>query len=74
MPAVYDGGTLSEAYEKNFPVLAGQRGSVCLVRLDPGGVREPHWCGQVRFGVCEDFLLGHAADVLGRFASPEPAR
>jgi len=42
-PAVHDGGTLRGAHEKNFPVLAGQQGSVYLVHLDPGGVREPHW-------------------------------
>lgn len=28
--------------------------------------------GRVRFGVCEDFLLGHAADVLGRFRGAHP--
>lgn len=42
-PAVHDGGTLRGAHEKNFPVLEGQQGSVYLVHLDPGGVREPHW-------------------------------
>ncbi|MFD5090678.1 cupin domain-containing protein [Amycolatopsis thailandensis] len=42
-PVVHDGGTLRGAHEKNFPVLAGQQGSVYLVHLDPGGVREPHW-------------------------------
>ena len=42
-PAVFDGGTLRGANEHTFPVLAGQQGSVYLVHLDPGGVREPHW-------------------------------
>ncbi|WP_328608007.1 LysR substrate-binding domain-containing protein [Amycolatopsis sp. NBC_00345] len=28
--------------------------------------------GRVRFGVCEDFLLGQAADVLGRFRGTHP--
>ncbi|OLR94436.1 LysR family transcriptional regulator [Actinokineospora bangkokensis] len=28
--------------------------------------------GRVRFGVCEDYLLGHAADVLGRFRRVHP--
>ncbi|MCG8917168.1 LysR substrate-binding domain-containing protein [Actinokineospora sp. PR83] len=28
--------------------------------------------GRVRFGVCEDFLLGHAADVLSRFRGAHP--
>lgn len=42
-PLTYDGGTLRGAHEGNFPVLAGQQGSVYLVRLEPGGIREPHW-------------------------------
>ncbi|WP_225731171.1 MULTISPECIES: cupin domain-containing protein [unclassified Nocardia] len=42
-PARFDGGTLQGAHEDNFPVLAGQSGSVYFVRLEPGGVREPHW-------------------------------
>lgn len=42
-PMRYDGGTLQGAHEGNFPVLAGQRGSVYFVRLEVGGIREPHW-------------------------------
>ncbi|WP_069163408.1 cupin domain-containing protein [Nocardia altamirensis] len=42
-PLRFDGGTLQGAHEGNFPVLAGQQGSVYLVRLEPGGIREPHW-------------------------------
>ncbi|OLR94435.1 cupin domain-containing protein [Actinokineospora bangkokensis] len=42
-PSNYDGGNLRGANEQNFPVLAGQDGSVYLVHLDPGGIREPHW-------------------------------
>lgn len=42
-PSHYDGGTLRGAHEKNFPVLAGQDGAAYFVRLDPGGIREPHW-------------------------------
>ncbi|MCG8917169.1 cupin domain-containing protein [Actinokineospora sp. PR83] len=42
-PTTYDGGNLRGANEQNFPVLAGQNGSVYLVHLDPGGIREPHW-------------------------------
>ncbi|WP_406629400.1 cupin domain-containing protein [Amycolatopsis sp. WGS_07] len=42
-PATFDGGSLRGAHEQNFPVLAGQQGSVYLVHLDPGGLREPHW-------------------------------
>ncbi|OXR41869.1 Oxalate decarboxylase OxdC [Nocardia cerradoensis] len=39
----YNGGTLQGAHEQNFPVLAGQNGAAYFVRLDPGGIREPHW-------------------------------
>jgi oxalate decarboxylase len=42
-PEDFAGGQLRGAHERNFPVLTGQRGSVYLVRLEPGGVREPHW-------------------------------
>ncbi|MDT8914099.1 cupin domain-containing protein [Amycolatopsis sp. PS_44_ISF1] len=42
-PATYHGGTLRGATEHTFPVLSGQQGSVYLIHLDPGGVREPHW-------------------------------
>lgn len=40
---VFDGGALQGAHEQNFPVLQGQNGAVYLARLEPGGVREPHW-------------------------------
>ncbi|MBF6125589.1 cupin domain-containing protein [Nocardia brasiliensis] len=42
-PLRFNGGTLQGAHEGNFPVLAGQQGSVYLVHLEPGGIREPHW-------------------------------
>ncbi|MFR9751061.1 cupin domain-containing protein [Nocardia sp. 004] len=42
-PKQFDGGNLRGAHENNFPVLAGQNGSVYSVRLEPGGIREPHW-------------------------------
>jgi oxalate decarboxylase len=42
-PTVFDGGTLQGATEENWPVLKNQQGSVYLARLEPGGVREPHW-------------------------------
>ncbi|GAA1978690.1 cupin domain-containing protein [Amycolatopsis minnesotensis] len=42
-PTTFDGGTLRGANEDTFPVLAGQNGSVYLVHLDVGGIREPHW-------------------------------
>ncbi|MYW94213.1 cupin domain-containing protein [Amycolatopsis rubida] len=39
----YSGGRLRNADEKTFPILAGHDVSGVLVRLEPGGVREPHW-------------------------------
>ncbi len=42
-PSVFDGGTLQGATAENWPILSGQQGSVYLARLEPGGVREPHW-------------------------------
>ncbi|WP_028477231.1 cupin domain-containing protein [Nocardia sp. CNY236] len=42
-PLRFDGGDLRGAHENNFPVLAGQCGSAYVVRLEPGGIREPHW-------------------------------
>ncbi|WP_228836053.1 cupin domain-containing protein [Nocardia brasiliensis] len=42
-PLTFDGGTLRGANEQNFPVLAGQEGSVYFIHLEPGGIREPHW-------------------------------
>lgn len=42
-PNAFDGGSLRGAHEGNFPVLAGQDGSVYFVHLDVGGIREPHW-------------------------------
>ncbi|RJQ79001.1 cupin domain-containing protein [Pseudonocardiaceae bacterium YIM PH 21723] len=42
-PTVFDGGDLRGAHHQNFPVLEGQNGSVYLIRLEVGGIREPHW-------------------------------
>lgn len=42
-PEVFDGGTLQGATEENWKILEGQQASVYLSRLEPGGVREPHW-------------------------------
>jgi len=42
-PNRYEGGTLRGANEDDWDILKGQEGSVYLVRLEPGGVREPHW-------------------------------
>jgi oxalate decarboxylase len=41
--ATFDGGSLRQAHEDNFPILKGQQASVVLVTLQPGGIREPHW-------------------------------
>jgi oxalate decarboxylase len=37
------GGTVQLAYEKDFPVVAGQNAAMALVVLKKGGIREPHW-------------------------------
>ena len=42
-PNVFDGGTLQGAIEDNWKILSNQQASVYLARLEPGGVREPHW-------------------------------
>jgi oxalate decarboxylase len=39
--AVCDGGTRAMANEENFPLLKGM--SLYSLRLDSGGIREPHW-------------------------------
>jgi oxalate decarboxylase len=36
-------GTVQQAYEDGFPILKGQKGSMALVVLKKGGIREPHW-------------------------------
>ncbi|MFM9033144.1 MAG: cupin domain-containing protein [Mycobacterium sp.] len=42
-PINYDGGSLQQAHEDNFPILKGQEASIQLITLQPGGIREPHW-------------------------------
>lgn len=42
-PTDFDGGSLQQAHEENFPILTGQQASIVLVTLQPGGIREPHW-------------------------------
>ena len=42
-PDRFDGGTLRGANADNWKIMRGQEGAVYLVRLEPGGVREPHW-------------------------------
>jgi oxalate decarboxylase len=42
-PNQFEGGTLQGATEQNWKLLSRQNGSVYLARLQPGGVREPHW-------------------------------
>jgi oxalate decarboxylase len=41
--ATYRGGTIQQANEDTFPILSGQDASISFTRLQPGGVREPHW-------------------------------
>ena len=36
-------GTVQQAYEDGFRILAGQKASMALVVLKKGGIREPHW-------------------------------
>lgn len=63
-PKNYDGGQLFNANEETFPILFGQDVSGVLVRLQPRGIREPHWhpsawelhyviSGTARFSVLE---------------------
>jgi oxalate decarboxylase len=42
-PDVFTGGTLQGATGDNWKILAGQQASVYLARLEPRGLREPHW-------------------------------
>lgn len=42
-PSMFEGGTLQGAMEENWKILSNQQASVYLARLEPGGVREPHW-------------------------------
>ena len=39
----FDGGSLQGAHSGNWPILSEQKGAVYLARLEPGGIREPHW-------------------------------
>jgi oxalate decarboxylase len=42
-PVQFDGGNLRGANGENWPTLAGQEGSVYVVNLEAGAMREPHW-------------------------------
>jgi oxalate decarboxylase len=42
-PDVFTGGTLQGATGDNWKILSGQQAAVYLARLEPCGVREPHW-------------------------------
>jgi oxalate decarboxylase len=42
-PDVFTGGSLQGATGDNWKILSGQQASVYLARLEPGGIREPHW-------------------------------
>lgn len=39
----FDGGSLQGAHSENWPIVVSQKAAVYLVRLTPGGIREPHW-------------------------------
>lgn len=39
----FEGGSLQGAHRENWPVFVDQKAGVYLVRLGPGGIREPHW-------------------------------
>jgi oxalate decarboxylase len=39
----FNGGELRGASVHEFPILKGQQGALYSVKLDVGGVREPHW-------------------------------
>lgn len=57
-------GTVSKLTVKNLPTLAGSDAAMFLLRLKPGGLREPHWhpnaweldycvSGRVQFGIVD---------------------
>jgi oxalate decarboxylase len=61
---VTDYGTVTKCTVKNMPTLAGSDAAVFLLRLKPGGLREPHWhpnaweidyvtSGHVRMGIVD---------------------
>jgi len=37
------GGSVAECDKRNFPVLQGGEAAIFLLKLAPGGLREPHW-------------------------------
>lgn len=79
-PSRFAGGDLRGAVADNWSVLKGQQGSAYLARLEPGGVREPHWhpsawemnfvvSGEVRWslvgpGGTGDAFAGKAGDLV----------
>lgn len=40
---VFNGGGLQGAHCENWPLVKGQNAAVYIARLEPGGIREPHW-------------------------------
>ena len=42
-PNALPGGSIAGANEGNWPILKSQHCSIYMIRLEPGGVREPHW-------------------------------
>lgn len=39
----FPGGGLQGAHGENWPIVKGQQAAVYVARLEPGGIREPHW-------------------------------
>jgi oxalate decarboxylase len=39
----YTGGSIRKGNEVSFPIVRGNRGSIFSLRLEPNGIREPHW-------------------------------
>jgi oxalate decarboxylase len=78
--AVFEGGSLQGANSENWPILVGQKGSVYMIRLKVGAIREPHWhpsawelnyiiSGKVRWSFVgpnssQDVLEGGAGDLI----------
>lgn len=62
LPKAFPGGNLRGASVHEFPVLNGQGAAMYSVRLDEGGVREPHWHPDAwEFDYC---VSGHAKVVV----------
>jgi oxalate decarboxylase len=68
-PDTWSGGSIAGASAKQFPIADGKGASMYIARLDPGGVREPHWHPNGwEFGYCVQgesrwMVLGPQGDV-----------